>query len=628
MEVALAAAVVVESLLPLRVFQLRMDAPDVMLLVAIVLSGLAIIRGAHALLAERLRRIGDWAPRALGIVAVALVAAGGLWHGPPHYALVAASTMAVAFVLGIDLLAGPGRARWRRLAAGAVCAGLLLFIVLLVDLNLLSLFPRHVSLLGTLLAVAWLAGTLAIAPPLPAPIARQAVILGGLAASLGLVLTPGGSARVAGYLRRQSDLGSLLAPVAWAHSLRPSSYLVWGDDSCPNIPQQPVQVTGQPTDRNLLFISIDTLRRDLYLAPGQTLASAYPNLASVAREGCRYDSVRSVGASTHMAMPALYNGTLAWTTLERPLLSSIADRTKAYARVYGGLWQITNYTGLPNGSGDPQRDSVTSRMISDLDRAAASGRPFMFIAHYLDLHLPRKAELLAQFSGDLRPVYATKLATLDRQLGQLFTTLKQRGQWDNTIVVVTADHGEELNERGYSEHAFHLYDSVLAVPLIARMPGKTCLDSDTPLTVLDVLPMVAGGLGMTVQSPAITGAWPPVAHGPFFAFSTVGGPFLTVIEDNQKIIVDGRYSETEIYDLNVDPLERHDLGGELTPAIAERLRNIPLPWNPLVPLAQRFRHRHGTQYDVCPGKIDPQPREATAQSTVAPRHSPHAFRVQ
>jgi arylsulfatase A-like enzyme len=267
-------------------------------------------------------------------------------------------------------------------------------------------------------------------------------------------------------------------------------------------------------------------------------------------------------------------------------------------------------------------------MIDELDRAAATDRPFMFVAHYLDLHLPRKAELLAQFSGDLRPVYAAKLAKLDSQLGQLFTTLKQRGQWDKTIVVITADHGEELNERGYSEHAFHLYDTVLGVPLIVRIPGAACLDRRTPATVLDVLPMVASGLGMAIQSPAITGAWPPVAHGPFFAFSTVGGPFLTIIEDNQKFIVDGRYSDTEVYDLNLDPLEKHDIGGDLTPAIAARLRDIPLPWNPLVPLAQRFRHRHGTEYDVCPGKIDSEPREATAQSTASPPHPPHAFRLQ
>jgi arylsulfatase A-like enzyme len=187
-----------------------------------------------------------------------------------------------------------------------------------------------------------------------------------------------------------------------------------------------------------------------------------------------------------------------------------------------------------------------------------------------------------------------------------------------------------LNERGYSEHAFHLYETVLDVPLIARIPGLPCLDQQTPATVLDIVPMLASGLGLEAQSFAIQGRWPPVHTGPEYAFSTVGGPFMSIIDGNQKVIVDGRYGDTEIYDLAVDPQEKHDLGGELTPAIAARLAQIPIPWNPLVPLGQRFRHAHGTEYDVCPGKVSPQPaREATVQ--VAPVSSPlgpHASRLE
>jgi hypothetical protein len=629
-ELAFVTAILVESLLPLRVFHLRMDPADVVILGCIVVSGFAVIRSTHALLwAWLLRRGGVWLARLPGVLGVAAIAAGGMWHGPQHYSLWSALVLGISFVAGLSWFAGPDRSLPRRIAGGVVSAALFVFVVLLVDLNLLSLFPRHVSALGNIVAGAWLAGTLAIAPPLPPRMARTTLSMGGLVAALCLVLAPLTSSRAAGYLRRQSELGALMAPVAWTHDLSPSTYLTWSNDSCPAVPPAPVMIAGQPNDFNVLLISIDTLRRDLYLRPGEAMDAAYPNLASVARDGCHYQNVRSVGAATHLVMPALYNGTLAWTSLERPLLAALADRGHLRARSFGGLRQIADYTGVPGGGGDLMNEPITTRMIAELAQATTEGRPWMMIAHYLDLHLPRKAELLSQFSGDLRPVYARKLAGVDAELGRLFAAIKARGEWDRTAVVITADHGEELNERGYSEHAFHLYETVLDVPLIVRLPGQRCLDPQTPATLLDVIPMLAGAMGLEAQSPALQGHWPPAQNGPFHAFSTVGGPFIAIIDGTQKIIVDARYDDTEIYDLANDPHERRDLGGELTPAIAARLAQIPIPWNPLVPLAQRYQYANGGEYDVCPGKVVAYPqRQATVQRpALSPAQAAHALHL-
>ncbi|HEX3695046.1 MAG TPA: sulfatase-like hydrolase/transferase [Polyangia bacterium] len=627
-EGALVAAVLLEAFLPARAFGLRLSAPDAAILTGVVASGLAIVRGGYSLLATWLpRRAGLFAAPALLVATVAVVAIGGMWHGPPHYALVTATALGLSSVGFLSWFAAPGAAAWRRLTGALTVAMAFAFILVLVDLNALSLFPRHVPVLAAIIAVTWLAGALAIMPPLPAARARQILSLGGVTATLCLVLAPATTARVAGYLRRQSELGALLAPVSWVRGVSADAYLTWGNDLCPSVPQRPVMVAGRPNGLNVLFITIDTLRRDLYLPAGQTMAAAYPNLAAVAKDGCQYQNVRSVGASTHLAMPALYNGTLAWTTMERPLLSALADRAQMHGRVFGGLWQISKYAGLPDGAGGgDEKTSVTTRIVAEMRLASDEGRPWMLVAHYLTLHLPRKAELLSQFSGDLRPVYAHKLAGLDAELGQLFAAIKARGECDRTAIIITADHGEELNERGYSEHAFHLYDTVLAVPLIARLPGQACLDPQTPLTLLDVGPMLATALGLEVQSSALQGHWPPTPSQPVYAFSTVGGPFMAIIDGNLKTIVDARYGDTEVYDLDADPQEKRDLSAGLTPIIAARLTRAPIPWNPLVPMAQRYRHAGGTEYDVCPGKITPQPaRQATVQA--APMSPPRRIQA-
>ena len=223
-DVALGALLLVESLLPLARFHLRLGVIDLVLLLSVVLAGGAMLRGGHALLSTwAARRGGPWLARAPGIAVVAIVGAFGMWHGPPHYSLVTALVGSVLFVGLTTWFASPGRALWRRIVGGLASLALLVFVVLAIDINVLSLFPRHVSVLSAIVASAWLAATLGMAPPLPARTARRMLTLGTAVAGLGLVLAPAASSRVAGYLRRQSEIGTLLSPVSWARALTPST---------------------------------------------------------------------------------------------------------------------------------------------------------------------------------------------------------------------------------------------------------------------------------------------------------------------------------------------------------------------------------------------------------------------
>ncbi|MBK8942311.1 MAG: sulfatase-like hydrolase/transferase [Polyangiaceae bacterium] len=68
--------------------------------------------------------------------------------------------------------------------------------------------------------------------------------------------------------------------------------------------------------------------------------------------------------------------------------------------------------------------------------------------------------------------YDTELAFADQQIRALVETLKARPSlWENTVLVVTADHGEEFGEHGGDRHAVTCYDEVVHVPLFVRVPG-------------------------------------------------------------------------------------------------------------------------------------------------------------
>ena len=71
----------------------------------------------------------------------------------------------------------------------------------------------------------------------------------------------------------------------------------------------------------------------------------------------------------------------------------------------------------------------------------------------------------------LKGKYIKELEYLDSQLGVLINTLKKSGLYDNTLIIVTADHGQAFNEHGHIYHDTFLYDEIIRVPLIIKYPG-------------------------------------------------------------------------------------------------------------------------------------------------------------
>ena len=70
----------------------------------------------------------------------------------------------------------------------------------------------------------------------------------------------------------------------------------------------------------------------------------------------------------------------------------------------------------------------------------------------------------------LRALYEAEMAYLDHRIGQLVAFLRRRGILDNTLLIITSDHGDNLGEHGLMHHAYALYETLIHVPLIIRYP--------------------------------------------------------------------------------------------------------------------------------------------------------------
>ncbi len=116
------------------------------------------------------------------------------------------------------------------------------------------------------------------------------------------------------------------------------------------------------------------------------------------------------------------------------------------------------------------------RRASDVNRSVqkwlnrSPEKPFFAWVHYFDPHNPYEAPSPYRERYFQSP-YDGEIAYTDAQLGKLLEMFEQRGFMENTIVVVTADHGESLGEHDEKTHAILIYYGTVQVPLIVHAPG-------------------------------------------------------------------------------------------------------------------------------------------------------------
>jgi arylsulfatase A-like enzyme len=163
-------------------------------------------------------------------------------------------------------------------------------------------------------------------------------------------------------------------------------------------------------------------------------------------------------------------------------------------------------------------------------------------------------------------LYDRGIAYSDFWLGRLVEGLRQRGLLERTLLVVTADHGDEFFEHGGIEHTRTLYDEIMHVPLIVRAPregrGRVVTDQ---VGLVDLMPTILDVLGVpgpsTLQGrslrPLMTGGSLP--ERAVLAEGSTRNPRLRALRTLRwKYVFDGGGTE-ELYDLAVDPGERTNL---------------------------------------------------------------------
>jgi len=183
-------------------------------------------------------------------------------------------------------------------------------------------------------------------------------------------------------------------------------------------------------------------------------------------------------------------------------------------------------------------DVVHERVVAWLDARSPGDNPFFLYVHTIDPHAPyappppylgtfasavqdpsvgqvetvrglvlETVEPSDELGRDLRDLYDAEVAANDASFGRLLDELDALGELEDTVVIFTSDHGEAFGEHGSWTHGLDLYNEVLSVPLVIRLPNATGagLKLSTPVQHIDLLPTILNLCGID-PSEAVPGA--------------------------------------------------------------------------------------------------------------------------
>ena len=278
---------------------------------------------------------------------------------------------------------------------------------------------------------------------------------------------------------------------------------------------------------NVVLITIDTLRADHVGCYGYKQIKT-PNIDGLAADGARFERAFAVVPVTLPSHSSMLTGTypmlsgihdFSGNKLSplQPTLASLLKQAGYQTGAVIGAAVLDSRFGLNQGFDFYYDHFDFSRLdeanLDEMERpgnvvadvaldwlAKNSQKKFFLWMHLYDPHFPYHPPEPYAKEYAAQP-YDGEIAFADEQVGRLLRFLKEKGIYQNTVIVLCGDHGESLGEHGEKTHGFFIYNATMHVPLIIRLPEKaaTGVVAD-PVSLVDLMPTVLGAVGVDVPS--------------------------------------------------------------------------------------------------------------------------------
>lgn len=414
---------------------------------------------------------------------------------------------------------------------------------------------------------------------------------------------------------------------------------------------------GRQAGPNVVVFLIDTLRADRIGAYGYTKRETAPTMDALARAGVVFEQAYSPSPWTAPTVAALFTSTFPNENNHIRFRSRLDDRFRTLAQRLGQVKYFTyglsasafvsKEFGLARGfaafAAAPMIDGEKVENVFGVVYRA----PFFFYIHNVEPHDPyfyapaetpgfrtvsaeRRAEIKESYSKykaalgadktdgvptwsdahdervaaclreldaqreDYSELYDATVRAADHNIASTIETLKRRGAWENTILVVTADHGEEMGEHGGWLHGQSVYEEQVRIPLIVRFPKDEFAGTRVgqPVSLVDLAPTILEWAGAPNATEGMRGrSLGPLIRGEAGAADE---PVLVSVRHNMnefygvwhkqrgeinlaarlgkwKAIWNVEPQTLELYDVQADPGEKKNVAGD-NAGVSERLR--------------------------------------------------------
>ena len=267
---------------------------------------------------------------------------------------------------------------------------------------------------------------------------------------------------------------------------------------------------------NIFLFVIDSLRRD-YLSPYNAAVNFTPSIEAFARDSVVVQNAFTHYAGTGLSEPSIWAGAM---QLHKQYVTPFypMDSLQKLLDVEGYRQFITEDDILstilkpsplitPLDAGRPTMRCEFCRTLAELQSRISSTnlqeRPIFAYTQPQNIHISvinreERTESAGQPYSGFEADYAARIRSMDQCFGNFIQFLKERGIYDNSVVILTSDHGDALGEEGRWGHAYNVVPEVVRVPLIVHLPEGSrtlAVEQGAPAFLTDITPSLYYLLG-------------------------------------------------------------------------------------------------------------------------------------
>lgn len=380
-----------------------------------------------------------------------------------------------------------------------------------------------------------------------------------------------------------------------------------GKDAC-YVSSPLLREQGKSDRPHIMVILVDTLRADRLKTYDPTIPLG-DAIDTLAKDSIVFEQARSSTSWTRTAIASLFTGrephmhrVESWFDLLPQDLSVLTESLQSSG--YETYAWSTNYHVIPRwgfGRGFDRFEFVPAAVIKQkarevLPRIRETLRrhdrsPSFFYIHLLDPHGPympydhdleavsKQPKLLDTIPdprrrGDPTAVdryarYLAEIRGVDRELGAFFDELRRERWYDDTLIVLLSDHGEEFWDHGGVDHGWTLYEEVLRIPLIVKLPGSRRGGTrvSAAAAIEDLMPTILELAGAAVPpgiegrslAAELSGAAAPPRPPHLAGLKVPRGRIAALVDEEQRKFILDPAVRDQLFDLRSDPRERRDL---------------------------------------------------------------------